>query len=94
MAYNVRITARARRDLHLLFDNVHARDAEAAMRWYKGLKGAVLTLEKLPNRCPAVPEIPQLRHLLYGRKPHIYRIIYRVFERRKQVEVLHIRHGA
>jgi len=32
--------------------------------------------------------------LLYGIKPHIYRVIYRVLENRKQVEVLHIRHGA
>jgi toxin ParE1/3/4 len=35
-----------------------------------------------------------LRHLLYGRKPYVYRVIYRVVERQKQVEVLHIRHGA
>jgi len=32
--------------------------------------------------------------LLYGHKPHIYRVIYRILERPKQVEVLHIRHGA
>jgi plasmid stabilization system protein ParE len=35
-----------------------------------------------------------LRHLLYGRKPSIYRVIYRVREKQKKVEVLHIRHGA
>jgi len=34
-----------------------------------------------------------LRHLLYGKKPHIYRVIYRFLEKQKQVEVLHIRHG-
>jgi hypothetical protein len=32
--------------------------------------------------------------LLYGDKPQIYRAIYRVLEKQKQVEVLHIRHGA
>ena len=31
---------------------------------------------------------------LYGNKPHIYRAIYRVLERQKQVDVVHIRHGA
>jgi mRNA-degrading endonuclease RelE of RelBE toxin-antitoxin system len=36
----------------------------------------------------------ELRHLLYGHKPHIYRVIYRVLEKQKLVEVLHIRHGA
>jgi plasmid stabilization system protein ParE len=32
--------------------------------------------------------------LLYGGKPHVYRAIYRVLEKQKVVEVLHIRHGA
>jgi len=36
----------------------------------------------------------KLRHLLYGHKPHVYHVIYRVLEKKKQVEVLHIRHGA
>ncbi len=27
-------------------------------------------------------------------KPNIYRVIYRISEKQKQVEVLHIRHGA
>jgi toxin ParE1/3/4 len=40
------------------------------------------------------PENDKLRHLLYGNKPHIYRAIYRVVEKQKQVEVLHIRHRA
>jgi mRNA-degrading endonuclease RelE of RelBE toxin-antitoxin system len=35
-----------------------------------------------------------LRHLLYGRTPHVYRAIYEVDERKKIVRVLTIRHGA
>ena len=35
-----------------------------------------------------------LRHLLYGRKPHVYRVIYRIVERSGEVQILHIRHGA
>lgn len=41
--------------------------------------------------CPVTPESDKLRHLLYGHKPHIYRAIYRVLEKQKQVEALHIR---
>jgi len=55
---------------------------------------AVLTLEERPARCPPTPEFAHLRHLLHGKKPHIYRVIYQVFEERKQVDILHIRHGA
>lgn len=49
MAYLVRITPRARLDLAILFHDVHGRDSEAGLKWYIGLKEAVLTLEKLPN---------------------------------------------
>ncbi|HWG21167.1 MAG TPA: type II toxin-antitoxin system RelE/ParE family toxin [Terracidiphilus sp.] len=93
MAYLVKITPRARRDLELLFDDIHAGDSESAWKWYKGLKEAVFTLEELPRRCPATRENPQLRHLLYGRKPHVYRVIFRILEKQKRVNVLHIRHG-
>jgi toxin ParE1/3/4 len=59
-----------------------------------GLKEAILSLQEHPNRCPAIGSKDKLRHLLYGHKPHIYRVIYRVLEKSKHVEVLHIRHGA
>jgi plasmid stabilization system protein ParE len=94
MAYLVRITPRARHDLATLFQDIHAEDSETALMWYRGLRQAALTLEEMPNRCPTTPENPQLRHLLYGRKPHVYRVIYRVLENEKRVNVLHIRHGA
>lgn len=49
---------------------------------------------KAPNRCPVTPEYESLRHLLYGHKPHVYRVIYRILEKHKNVEVLHVRLGA
>jgi len=94
MAYEVSITARAARDLSGLYDDINAFDSIAASRWYAGLKRSILSLEAHPNRCPATPENQKLRHLLYGHKPHIYRLIYRVLERQRRVEILHIRHGA
>lgn len=94
MAYLVNLTARAERDLALLYTQINAEDSDAALNWYRGLKEAILSLETQPNRCPVTPESDKFRHLLYGNKPHIYRAICRVLEKRKQVEVLHIRHGA
>jgi plasmid stabilization system protein ParE len=94
MAYLVNITSRAERDFASLYEEIDAGDSEAALNWYRGLKKAVLGLEKLPNRCPSTVENPLVRHLLYGRKPNVYRVIYRVMEKEKQVVVLHIRHGA
>jgi toxin ParE1/3/4 len=94
MAYLVNITSRAQRDLAQLYRQINAESSHAALQWYRGLKEAILSLEDQPNRCPTTPENDKLRHLLYGNKPHIYRAIYRVLEKQKQVEVLHIRHGA
>jgi toxin ParE1/3/4 len=94
MAYLVRIAPRAERDLASLYAEIDAPDSAAARRWYQGLKEGILSLAEKPNRCPITPENKRFRHLLYGEKPQIYRIIYRVDNRRPQIDVLHIRHGA
>jgi plasmid stabilization system protein ParE len=94
MAFLVSVTKRAERDFANLYDEVNAADAETALRWYRGLKEAILSLAEKPNRCPVIAEEPKLRHFLYGRKSHVYRIIFRVIEKENRVEVLHIRHGA
>ncbi len=93
-AYLVTLTARAERDLAHLYGKINAGQSSAALKWYRGLKEAILSLEEQPNRCPVTRENEKFRHLLYGHKPHVYRAIYRVLEKQKQVDVLHIRHGA
>ena len=94
MANPVSTTPYAEHDLARLYRQVNAEYSDAAMEWYLGLKEAILSLEQQPNRCPLTRKKDKLRHLLYGRKTHVYRVIYRVIEKQKQVEVLHIRHGA
>ena len=94
MAYLVNLTARAERDLAYLYISINAEQSDAALEWYRGMKEAILSLEASPNRCAVTPENPHLRHLLYGNKPHVYRVIYRVVAKGKRVEILHIRHGA
>ncbi len=94
MAYLVKITPRAERDLTHLFQQMNAEHSEAALEWYRGLKEAVLSLQEHPNRCPVTRKKSELRHLLYGSRIHVYRVIFRVLEKQKQIELLHIRHGA
>jgi toxin ParE1/3/4 len=94
MAYQVKIVSRAERDLVLLYETIDAEHSGAALKWYLDLKENILSLEQHPNRCPVIRKKDRLRHLLFGRKPHIYRVIFRVLEKQKHVEVLHIRHGA
>jgi toxin ParE1/3/4 len=94
MAYVVKIFPRAERNLAGLYAKINAEHSDAALRWYQGLRESILSLDEYPNRCPVTPENAGLRHLLYGRKFHVYRIMFRVVEKQKWVEVLHIRHGA
>jgi toxin ParE1/3/4 len=94
MAYLVKITPHAEHDLAQLYRQINAEYSDAALEWYEGLKEAILSLEGHPNRCPLTRKLDKLRHLLYGKRPRVYRVIYRVLEKQEQVEVLHIRHGA
>lgn len=98
MKYRVEMTTRAARDLEWLFVEKNAAESEAAARWFNRMAEAIFSLEEYPARCPVAPEGKKakrpLRHLLYGKKPHIYRIIYELDERRKTVLVMTIRHPA
>ena len=94
MAYRIELMPRAQRDLADLFDWTGALSSDAALSWYRGLREAIRTLRNSQSRCPVTSEDRSLRHLLYGRKPHVYRVIYRILAQRKLVQVLHIRHAA
>jgi plasmid stabilization system protein ParE len=79
MTYIVEFAERAARDLEILYIEKSAAELHAAARWYNGLEQALDALALFPNRYPPAPEAPRakrkLRHLLYGKKPHVYRVI-------------------
>jgi plasmid stabilization system protein ParE len=61
------------------------------------MERAMETLCESPGRCPVAPESRPgrvIRQLLFGRKPHIYRILFRVSAKGSAVFVIHVRHGA
>jgi len=93
VVYVVSIAPRAERDLANLYEYIDAERSHTALNWYLGLSRAILSLENHPKRCAVTPESPELRHLLYGRKPRVYRVIFRILEKQNKVEILHIRHG-
>ena len=98
MEYLVEFSACAVHDLEVLFVEKNAAESLVAARWFNGLEEAVDALRWYPHRCPHAPESRKLkrklRHLLYGKKPHVYRVIYELDEERQAVWVLTIRHGA
>src|SRR5271167_60356 len=98
MTYRVELANRAIRDLEILYAEKNAAESQAAARWYNGLERVVYALGTYPYRCPVAPEAQKMKrklwHLLCGKKPNVYRVIYEVDERRQTVSVLTIRHGA
>ncbi|WP_182277669.1 type II toxin-antitoxin system RelE/ParE family toxin [Granulicella sp. 5B5] len=94
MAYEVRLAKRAIRDLSHIYETINAESSQAAALWFRGLEAAIFSLETHPERCAMTPERSNVRHLLYGNKPHIYRVLFTVDEERRVVSVAQIRHGA
>lgn len=94
MEYRVSLTARAVKDLDNIFQFVQAEQSGKAAIWFNGLHEALASLSSMPHRAPAIPENPTLRHLLYGDKPNVYRVIYLIDDAKKTVTILTIRHGA
>jgi plasmid stabilization system protein ParE len=98
MAYRVELTVHAEQDLEHIFGRVSADDSSAAALWYFGLEDAIRTLGSFPRRCPIAPESKtrnrELRHLLYGSKRNVYRVIYDIDEPHELVRVRAIRHSA
>lgn len=91
MAYQVELTNRALRDLAIIYKRIEAETSAQAARWVGGIEKSINSLEEHPHRAPITPEDPTLRHLLYGKKPYVYRIIYEIEEDTSTVYVLHIR---
>jgi plasmid stabilization system protein ParE len=77
----------------MLYTHLSVESSQAAWRWFDGLQQSILTLETDPIRCSTIPEDGRLRHLLYGRSPHVYRVIFRINEKKRSVEVVSVRHG-
>jgi len=83
MAFRVEITREAELDSNAILEWLISQHAgETGLRWFEGLNRAVASLASMPSRCPFAPENAEfpfeVRHLLYGRKPHIYRVIFTV----------------
>jgi plasmid stabilization system protein ParE len=96
MAFRVELSDRAQADIAAIYDWLLSQQAgQAGERWFLALREAIASLSTLPTRCPLSPESGELpveiRQLLYGRKPHVYRILFTI--ERDVVQILHIRHG-
>ena len=96
MDFRVDLSEQAQRDIAAIHHWLHLEQAgDAGERWFLELRAAIASLATLPSRCPTAPESREspvkVRQLLYGRRPHIYRILFAIDG--EVAQVLHIRHG-
>lgn len=91
MAFEIRYSDEAKKNLDsittwLLYER---QAGETALRWLQALRAKIDTLSELPGRCSLAREsksMPfELRQLLYGRKPRVYRVLFSV-----QGNIVHI----
>jgi plasmid stabilization system protein ParE len=79
MAYTVSLSGSAEAYAYAAFDYIREVAPASAARWLTGLFAAMRTLADMPARCPVIPEAEEvgrpLRHLLYGKRTGVYRII-------------------
>jgi plasmid stabilization system protein ParE len=97
MGFSVLRTEQADRDLEQITDWYLAHEVgEAGRKWLDGLEKSIASLASLPFRCPLARESKdfpvEIRQLLYGRTPHIYRILFTVPDS-ETVVILRVRHG-
>src|SRR2546427_9548998 len=96
MAFRVKISAQAERDADAILEWLLSQHTgQAGIDWFLALDPAFASLAEFPERCPIAPETTrfpfEVRQLFYGRKPHIYRILFTI--EGDCVHILHIRHG-
>jgi plasmid stabilization system protein ParE len=78
MTFRVETTAAAEQDADAVLDWLLSQHSgEAGIRWFLALEDAISSLAQFPERCALAPESDafqfEVRHLLYGHGPHVYR---------------------
>lgn len=97
MKYTVRLARKARAEIDAnaawLAYHISKRTAD---RWHESVSDTIETLAEFPDRCPAAEEADSLaidlRQLLHGRRPHVFRILFTI--EGDQVLVHRVRHAA
>jgi plasmid stabilization system protein ParE len=96
MPYQIRITARALREIDEALEWLAERAPAAASRWYEQLSEAIDSLVGFPELCGLAPESEwypgELRQLLHGKRKGMYRILLEI--REDVVIILRVRHSA
>ena len=90
----VELSKRAQANLRAISKFVQAESSAAARKWFLGLRAEIESLRQFPNRGELLQSRPVYRQILYGKKPHVYSIVYTVRPKAKVIVITEVRHGA
>jgi plasmid stabilization system protein ParE len=96
MTFRVEISSSAENDTVTILEWLLSEQAgDTGLQWFLAMEKAIASLANFPERCPLAPESGRfpyaVRQLLYGRKPHVYRIVFSI--EGASVRILRIFHG-
>lgn len=97
MVFTIRVLPAAHMDIRRIAMRImDTVSAASAGRWNTGIIAAIFTLSNSPDRCPEADESADLkillRVLLYGRRRHVYRILFTIDG--EVVNIHRVRHAA
>ena len=93
MAYLVSLTERVLRELDEIYATINAAESAGAARWFTRLEDTIMLLARAPRMGKVTRQDKTVREIVYGNKPHLYRVLYEVDDEARQVHVLSIWHG-
>ena len=93
MAYLVNLTERVLRELDDIYTHIHVAESAGAARWFSRLEDTIKLLGDAPHMGKITREDKSVREIIYGNKPHLYRVLYEIDDDAKRVDILSIWHG-
>ncbi len=93
MAYRVSLSERVLRELDDIYGEIGVTESAGAARWFTRLQDTIQLLAAAPRMGKPARDAKGVREIIYGKKPHFYRVLYEVDDTAKTVSVLSIRHG-
>jgi plasmid stabilization system protein ParE len=93
MVYRVNLTERVLRELDDIHAEINVLGSAGAALWFARLEDTIQLLASAPRMGKPAREAPGVREIIYGNKPHFYRVLYEIDEITRSVAVLSIWHG-
>ena len=98
MIYRVILQPRAEFEIEVHAERIYEKSSSLAhaLRWTRGIRAKIATLQTSPRRCPVDPDSAaygeEVRVLLYGKRQGVHRVLFAI--QGEEIHILTVRHAA